>query len=227
MRGVRKRGRIPGPGAQPRAVRRRKAVAMYARFARSNGEMKFHDIDIDDGTVSATGDIQNGGTINIIPQGVLENQRIGRKCTIRSINWRYQVTLPSTASASETADSVRMILYVDKQTNGATATVLNILANANFQSFRALENTGRFTILMDKTHKMQARAGIGGATLLFGEDQSNHSFYKKCNIPIEFDNVANTGVLTTIRTNNLGCLFISQGGFAGVDSTMRLRFSDN
>ncbi len=227
MRGVRKRSRAASL-MKRRMAKRPRGVQWQRRGRFANGgELKFHDIAIDLAPVLTAGSILNAGTVNIIAQGVLENQRIGRKCTIRKINWRYQIVLPNTASASETADTVRLIFFVDKQTNGLTATVGNILASANFQAFRALENSGRFIILMDKTHKINTQGGIGGATLLFAENQQNYVFNKTVNIPLEFDNSFSDGRLTTIRTNNFGVLAISQGAHAGLDSQLRLRFSDN
>lgn len=232
------RSRFSYAGGPARSRRRRNVVRIvprqrglvrvggfYGRYS-NGGETKFHDIDID-GTFTTAGAIQNGGTVNIIPQGVLENNRVGRKCTIKTVHWRYNIQIPTTASSSETSDSARVILYVDKQCNGATATVANILAAANYQAYRALENVGRFKILLDKTHKIQCGGGVGGAIDLWAENQQNYRFSKKCNIPIEYDNSASTGVLTTIRTNNIGVLLIGQGGFATMDSKMRLRFSDS
>ncbi len=193
---------------------------------RFTGELKFHDIAVDNGGIATAGAIANAGTLNIIAQGVLESQRIGRKCTIRKINWRYNLQLPSSASASETSDVARVILYVDKQCNGATAAVTDILQIGNYQSFRALDNTGRFIILMDRTHKLVSSAGVGGATLLFAEQQMPRIWNKTVSIPLLFDNAFADGRLTTIKTNNIGVLFISQGGFAEFDSQMRLRFTD-
>lgn len=198
----------------------------YGRYS-NGGETKFHDIDVDVATVLTAGSVLNSGTINIIPQGVLENNRVGRKCTIKKIFWKYNVLLKNSAAESTTTDTVRLILFVDKQCNGATATVADILASANYQSFRALENVGRFVILMDRTITINSE-GLSGVT---GSVQSsarvmNGKFAKSCNIPIEYDNSASTGVLTTIRTNNLSVLAISANALSALDSKFRLRFTD-
>ncbi len=205
-------------------------AGFYGRYS-NGGELKFHDIDVDDAIVATGGSIQNGGTINIIPQGVLENTRVGRKCTIKAINWRYVVSVPAVdaTGAAREGDVVRMILYVDKQTNGATAAVLDILQTADFQSFNNLSNKGRFRILMDRTHVVNYLSGTGSGGAAdndYSRATLTGSYYKKCAIPIEYDDSASTGVLTTIRTNNLCCLFISEQGIAGVASKFRLRFSD-
>lgn len=197
----------------------------YGRYARNGtvgAELKFHDLDIDDAVVAANGTIAQV-SCNLIAQGVTESQRIGRKCTIRNINWRYQIQLPNAQNMTSVLDTVRVILYQDKQANGATATVTGILESDDFQSFNNLANKGRFTILMDRTHAINATAGSGNGTAndVAGREQ-NYTFFKKCAMPIEFDST--TGAITEIRSNNIGVLLLGQQGFAAFNSKMRLRF---
>ncbi len=205
----------------------------YGRYSTlMPGEMKFHDIDVNDASILVGGTILNSGTINIIAQGNTESTRIGRKSVIKAINWRYAITLAAVdAGATPRAgETVRLILYMDKQCNGATATILDILDTANFQSFNQLANKNRFRILLDRTHDMNAQAGLSdGAGLASTPSKiTSGSFYKKCNIPIEFDNSATTGVITSMRSNNLGVLSISSvGSISTLDSKFRLRFTDS
>lgn len=192
----------------------------YGRYSGGSGELKFIDSDLDSAAVPAAGTI--APTINIIEQGVTESQRVGRKCTIRRIGWKYNLRLPNTASTPDSADSVRLILYQDKQCNGATATVTGILESADYQSFNNLVNSGRFVTLMDRTHLLNASSGNGSST---GTYLVDGSFYKVCNMPIEYSGT--TGALGEIRSNNLGILVISKGGVTVLDSKIRLRFSDS
>ncbi len=64
----------------------------YGRYA-NGGELKFHDVDLVDAVVAAGFNVTE--TINIIAQGVTESTRVGRKCTIKSINWHWRVNLPA------------------------------------------------------------------------------------------------------------------------------------
>ncbi len=197
------------------------------RGRRANGavEYKFHDIDIDDATIAQNGNIAED-SVNAIPQGVTENTRVGRKCTIRMINWRFTITIGPKTSASATSDVVRVILYLDKQCNGAAATVTGILETDNFQSFNNLANKSRFRILMDRKYDIMVLGGGGdGTTEDWSENKISDALYKKCNIPIEFDST--TGAITEVRSNNIGVLLLSEGGNAGFESKMRLRFSDS
>ncbi len=123
-------------------------------------------------------------------------------------------------------DVVRLIMYQDKQANGAVATALNILETDNYQSFRNLTETGRFTILMDNTVDLNPRAGGGnGTTSDWAGFTISGSFFKKCNIPLEFS--AGTGAITELRSNNVGVLILGKvGGIVTLDSKVRVRFSD-
>ncbi len=201
----------------------------YGRYGQGpNAELKFHDLDIDDGVIATGGTIAEDSCV-VIAQGTTESTRLGRKVTVKSINWRFDVTLPTTATAADTSDVVRIILYLDKQTNGATAAVLDILESANYQSFNNLANKSRFRTLMDRTYNLSSPAGSGRGTtdtLSYGEMVIQDSFFKKCNIVIEYDNSGTDGAITTQRSNNIGVLTISQNGTSAFQSKMRLRYSD-
>ncbi len=198
----------------------------YGRYAGPSQEMKFHDLDIDDTPVPSAGAITD--SVNKIPQGVTEVQRVGRKCVIKQISWRFEIQLTATAVATETSDIVRVLLYLDKQCNGATAAIGEILETADYQSFNNLANKSRFRTLMDRTYAITCTAGSGRGstdTLSYGESTLVDDFYKKCNIPIEFD--ASNGAITEIKSNNIGVLLISKDDNPNFRSKMRLRFADN
>ncbi len=197
----------------------------YGRYSGRGGEMKFHDVDLDDANIAASAIT---ATINIIGQGVTESTRVGRKCTIRRIQWRYQISLPEVDALGTPAsgDTVRIILYKDKQANGATANATDILEAAVWQSFRNLANSGRFDILMDKLHNINymGLASDGAGVVSQAAVIHNYTFFKNCSIPIEFDNT--TGAITEIRSNNIGVLLLSATQVAAFESGFRLRFSD-
>lgn len=194
-------------------------------YGATAAELKFHDVDLDDAVVATGGTVTP--TINIIPNGTTEIQRIGRKVHIKKIGWKYTVSLPESDAQATPApcDAVRVILYQDKQCNGATAAVTDILESADYQSFNNLVNKGRFRVLMDRKHTLNysGMASDGAGLVSQSAVESNHSFYKVCNIPVEFDSTV--GSITEIRSNNLGVLLISSQGVAGFASKIRLRFS--
>ncbi len=199
----------------------------YGRFAPFSGELKFHDVQLVDAVV-ATGGVVTA-TVNVIPQGVTEITRVGRKCTLRSFNWRYRCTMPEVDAVATPAegDGLRVILYQDKQTNGATAAVTDILETADMHSFRNLANTGRFNILMDKVHRLNylTLASDTDAVVSSADVTREYTFFKKLNMPIEFNGT--NGTIGEIRSNNIGVLLVSDIGSIGFDSRIRIRFSDN
>ncbi len=198
----------------------------YGRYSGKGGELKFFDVVLDDAVISAAGTITD--SINKIAQGVTEKTRVGRKCNIRRIDWNYKISLPETDAVATPGGvaTVRVILYQDKQCNGATASVTGILESDDFQAFYNLAEQGRFQILMDKIHTINylSLASDGAGVVSQTAVNKNFKFGKSCNIPLEFDNT--TGAITEIRSNNLGVLLVSDTGVAKFDSIFRLRFSD-
>ncbi len=196
---------------------------MAAMRASRGDELKFHDVDLDDAVIAAGANVT--GSINLIRQGVTENQRIGRKCVLRAIGWRFDVGIPDTTSTSAGNDVVRVILYLDKQANAAVAANTAVLESADYQSFNNLANKGRFLTLMDRTYSPAATAAAGdGTTNGVSGLTIPDTFFKKVDIPLEFK--ADVGDITDLTSNNLGVILCSRDGLATFASKIRLRFTD-
>lgn len=177
---------------------------------------------------TATGVITNL-SLNLIPQGTEEKERLGRKCTLKSISVRGSILLPSSADVvGSTEDITRIILYQDKQANGATALVADILetgAGITWRSFNNLANSQRFRILATQTISQNATA-IGNnaaGTWESGEHSVPWEIYKKCDIPLEFSST--TGAITELKSNNIGLLMLNKGALTNVDYAWRVRFT--
>ncbi len=221
-----KRGRSAPwvPRAKVAAQRGRRAAVAAAGV-----ELKFHDLDVDVAATATAGVIAEDSCVTI-PQNTTESGRIGRKCVIRAIGWRWNlVTLAQDNTQSgSTAETTRVILYQDKQTNGATAAVTDLLESADYQSFNQLANKGRFRVLMDRSYTLSNSAGCGDGSAAndWAGEGTDDSFFLRCNIPIEYDNSVTTGAIESVRTNNIGVLVIGNGTGTAMGSKMRLRFSD-
>lgn len=231
-------GRAWGSHALARRVRRKSArvVAGYTRRTGNYGrymppagcgpEQKFFDGTLDITSVAQAGAIED--SICKIPQGVTEITRVGRKAVIKSLAYNYSVIVPETHDTATPAhgSQVRVIIFQDKQCNGVTAAVDDILQTANYKSYYNLVNQGRFKILMDRTHNInyQTLASMTDNSFSQSEHQQHYTFYKKLNVPIEFD--ATSGAITTIRSNNFGILTISKETSPDISSKWRLRFTD-
>lgn len=207
-----------------RRVRSRVAAARiqgyYGKYPPQASETKFKDFDPAVTPVATTGDIVLN-SICTIAQGTDETERIGRRAMITKVLWRYSVKLLTTATIADSSDIVRVILYLDKQCNGAAAGVTDILDAAQFDSFLKLENSGRFKILMDKFHTLTAQAGIAGN---IGEVIVFRQKFCDLSIPIEYSST--TGAIGEIKSNNIGILAISKSGHCVFDSKLRIRYSD-
>lgn len=200
----------------------------YGRYAGGDAEMKFKDVEVAAAQLSQGATIANSGTINVIAQGPGESERIGRKCTIKNVFYKYNVSIPEQheVTTPSNGDTIRVILYLDKQCNGETAAATDILETADIHSYRNLANSGRFTILSDRIHVLNYATMASEAANQLAHSQlvREFSIYKKCNVPIEYN--ATTGAIAEIRSNNLGFLFICKEGNGGIDGTVRLRYSD-
>lgn len=196
-----------------------RTTGYYGRFNVPGGESKFFDTVVASGATSASGAIESL-SLNLIPQGTTESERLGRKCTITSMYIKGQFTLSSTAGNDGGEDRIRVIVYKDKQANGATATVANILETADINSFRNLAESQRFDVLSDRVYDFNVSAATSAATI---QNSKTYSFGKaKCNIPLEFNST--TGAITELRSNNIGVLSISESGTANFGFTSRVRF---
>jgi len=147
---------------------------------------------------------------------------------IKNVMLRGQMKLGLADQVAETSDRCRVVVYLDKQCNGATAGVTDILESGDVDSFNNLANRSRFTILMDKVMGFDLQGGVAtGAAYSFGQRVKPFQWFKTCNIPIEFDNSATTGAITTIRSNNIGVLAVTDAGLAETGYVCRIRYTDN
>ncbi len=224
-----KRFRQTGLTFVARVPKRARVAArpMRGRRAAFGGELKFFDTIKTVGAVAEAGTVLNN-CLNIIPQGTTEEERVGRKVVIRKIDVNGIVKLPATTTQANGSDSVRLVLYVDKQTNGLAATIAQLFEDTEINSFLQLANSGRFRILKDWKHSLSASAASGNGTTDESFEAQKHFSWKfsGLSIPIEWDNVATTGALTTVRSNNVGIMGFSESGQMTVQYICRLRFND-
>jgi len=190
-------------------------------------ELKFLDTVEPQSAVAAAGTLGQV-SLNIIPQDDTESGRVGRKVSIKKFMVKALMILPATTVAANSVDRIRLMFIVDRQANGASPTVAQILATpSTIDSFQNLANASRFQILYDKTHTISANAGgAPTATPSFSQENRFVKISKKVDIPIEFDSTAATGALTTIRSNNIFQVAWTQGAFITLGYTCRIRYSD-
>lgn len=225
-------------GDRPRKRRRQAAPRagkrMRARAGRlgSRGELKFLDT-VKANAASATTGTLLDDSINHVAQDASENGRIGRKIVVSSIHFLGNVAFGSTTVIGDMDQYLRIIVYLDRQANGAAATLADIVSTAgtvDVDSFRNLAQVGRFQILYDRRKRVSVDA-IGqtaAGTFISAPQSYPWGFNKRVNIPIEFDSSAAGGEMTTITSNNIGVMTICQAAAVAptVGYTARIRFRD-
>lgn len=226
--GKRKRTNAVGPYRQrPQTITFKPS---YGRYAKSRDETKFRDTDVGAvfGTVAATMEQAN---LNIIVQGNTESNRIGRKCTLKRVDVKGHLLLDATATAANTSEIVRIALVCDKQTNGAAFSATDLFETDSIASFNNLSNKSRFRILATKTIELNCGAGSGRGTtdtLSYGEYGVWFHIGANLNLPVEYDNSAATGAVTTQTSNSLWMITQSVSGLAGLNlGNARVRFTDS
>lgn len=209
----------PGMGSNGKYRR----VGYYGRYSGVLPEKKFLDWNQAITSTATNGVIYDAPTL--IAQGVGESQRVGRKCCVYSISMRVGIILTTQTDFSKTEGIIRIMIYIDHQTNGAAASVTDILETATWDAYRNLAQQERFTILKDKFITMNATGGAGNGT-------SNDSLRsvklwktsKKCKIPIEYNSTL--GAITEIKSNSLGVLVIGSDANVSYTIRSRVRFGD-
>ncbi len=168
-------------------------------------------------------------SINKVAQNTSETGRIGRNIVLKKIMFKGELNLQSQSGVDAVFDSndhVRLILYLDKQTNGAIAAVADILETTGVgsqNSFRNLANSKRFVILYDKKWELHANISEGvGATFQSAAVTVPVEFFMNVNLPIEFDST--TGGISEMQSNNIGFIAVSEFGKTNLTGFFRIRY---
>lgn len=194
-------------------------------------ETKFVDEinDLSDQPVSINGNILAVSIVNGIISGTSESQRIGRRIHVTGIGLTFRMRLGPNVQASDASDHMRVMLYLDKQCNGAAATVDDILEGTDtapiLLSYRELENVNRFRILHDKTYSLHSNAATESTLGGFGRFEVVRKVWVNVDYPVEY-----TGpgpAITAIRSNNFGILVITLNGISNIKCSSRVRYTDS
>lgn len=198
-----------------KVVSKQSVQTMVKQAMRSVAEKKWFDT-LGSALSPTTGGAFVLGGMTSIDDGTEDFERVGAKISITAVQYHLEASL----DAAETGSNlVRVILFCDKQSNGSAPTVTNILQNADFLSFRNLDNLQRFDILDDTVLELNASAGVSGT--LIG-DSVYKGVYKKVDYVASFASAAGAVPLT----NNIGMLVIAKNTNGTYNVRSRLRFTD-
>lgn len=214
---------VPAFKAAPRATM---VVPGYTRtvgaFARSRPgaiEKKYFETAIVSTTDMSAGIIVP--SLNLVPQGTTDKTRIGNKINVVNLNMNFHFSQDDQTTLFFGNGPLRMIVYHDKQANGAAAVVTDILTTASILSFRNMDQVERFTILSDKLlNSPEVTANVAHT--------SNSVMYKrwakKMNIPIHFSST--TGAITELKSSNIGVLLIAAVSTTNWTANCRIKYLD-
>lgn len=172
-----------------RSIRRR----LYRLSRQMNVEYKRHYDQYTANTIGTSATIQN---VNIIDQGTVVTQRIGNQVKIIS----HYINSLFTINASATNTQIRFMVVLDKQVNGATFAIGDLLRDTSatdiLVSSMDIDNGKRFKILYNKLF------------LLSPEFPSKQiKYFKKHSLKIKYD--GNTSSVADQTTNGLYIVFFS------------------
>lgn len=201
------------PLAQPLAVR----MPPYT----PRRELNLVDTGIATYAMNTTGSI---ALLTTIAQGVAQNQRVGRKIQVRSIQVRGNIKADS---ATTTTRGTWMIVY-DKRPTGSLPAITDILESANSVAFTNSTNVGRFQIVCRKDYSI-----IGNDTTAGQQTDKTHyavDKFIKLNKPVVYKAAA-TGAIADIEQGAFYIVTVgsSAAGTGDADCVIafRVRFIDN
>lgn len=229
----------PAETDMPRPSGIQRTGGYYGRFY-PGGEKKFFDTNVALTTVGSTGTILSP-SINLVDQGNAQNQMVGRKILVKSVTVKALIRQHAetssnanvvTAASGLTPEALRFYVILDKQCNGAAATVAQVLEDTDILSFNNLENSKRFKIML----VFQAELPLNGLGVTHDGSTFNivtpaqDIFITKhfpCNEQIDFGTMAGgSRVITELPSANLFVMGISTSGSAAVRYRCRIRYED-
>lgn len=191
-----------------------------------SGELKFHDVAFDKAITTVTG---SRALLLDIDEGTGPNERIGRKITIRRIQWRIGIALPRVVAAAVPPDHdiIRLIMFVDKQTNGALTPLTSILDPNAFRSLYPPDEQDRVFILKDWRIALNYGTLSESAGGLFSACSVNKQLDWSWHGKIDIEYSDPSGAIANITSNSLGAVVLSANAVIGMFSDVRISYTDH
>lgn len=196
-----------------------RTVGAYKRSLPGSVEKKYLDSDISVNADMTGGVISNG--LALVPQGTTDVTRVGNKIVVKNLGIHMQVYQTDQTTAAYQQGQLRLILFIDKQCNGAVAGVTDILKTASILSFRNMDQVDRFIILKDKVYTsalVTTNAAHTSAASKYYKINKNVSF------PMHFSST--TGAVTEIKSFNPSVLYITNSSTVRIAAASRAKFID-
>ncbi len=214
------------------ATTKRRRNSVPHRAVISKTELKFLDTADGPEQIALTGEIFENSA-NLVAQGDAANERVGAVIYVHDLLIDFMLKLPNTATESSQADVVKLLVYLDKRTNGATPALADFYdvipaANIGFLSHRNVRKSHRFRILHESNHHMNPTAGGGNGSAA----TDNIQYFKHVKVrlhfktPIRIDYDDGTAAIGVVNGNNIGIYCCNHIGVITVQANTRIRFTD-
>jgi len=214
------RKRMGGTIRQPLAT-----YGFRSGYGSRGPELKVNDVNTGVTAIPANITAGNGANLNAIVVGDDYNTRDGRIINMKSLLLRVFV-YPSATVASPQGGTVRILVVMDKQSNGAVnAATATILQADAYDSPINLSNRSRFKVIVDKYVPMNACNYAAGALTTGSPGGRVVNIFKKLNFQTVYNTT--TGVDTAISSGALTLYIIASTANEFVaDIYSRVRFTD-
>lgn len=189
------------------SLAKKAATSMIKMYV--NTEKKYTDNNVT-GTISTTATI---GSLSALSQGTSAITRVGDQ--VKFTNFMYNMICSQHPSATET--SLRVLIGVDYQPNGAVPAATDVLEAATVVGLRDIGTGRRFHIFSDRVYNMSSS----------GTTRVHDTIFRKINIKTEYN--GNLGTVADVSSNNLFYLIISDEATNSptVQFQFRQRYIDN
>lgn len=127
-------------------------------FAKAPGRV---ELKYDDGGSAVFSVLTAGALVllSTIPNGTGPSERVGRAITYHDITVNYKVQPRNDTDLG----GIRVLLVYDRQTNGVSPVITDIMTATNTLALYNANNRSRFKILYDRTHSSYYEATVAGA----------------------------------------------------------------
>lgn len=170
-------------------------VPTYRGFNPRNfirGEWKYKDTTLGTSAVTTAG-LQI--LLNGLAPGNSAETRVGMKVELRSLELRFSIQNTPTTGLTQ---AIRVMIIMDKQTNGVSANYADYMANVNVYGMRNLAQRKRFRCLWDRQYPLSLAGNNGTLKVI-------HTYLKfRKPIVVEY----NDGVAGTVADISSGSIFL-------------------
>lgn len=176
----------------------------------------------------------NGNNITASTQGLTVNDRIGNQISVRHITVKFLLFQPALVTTTLTLSempAVRIVLFVNKQTNQATTNYLQMWSGVADMNNLRNRNNKNFTFLHDKIYQMPSPSithsdNAGGDNLIVGRKRKLFEIKHAFRTPLKILANNTTNVIGSYNDNTIGIAINSSSTTLQYSYQARVLYTD-